>query len=147
MTSKRPVKEELPLTSEAEIAEMIIAFENCTLPHRHWTHRAHLGVAVTYLRKFSPEEALEKIRTQINNYNHQCGDQDGYNETITMLFLRRIHADIQRGASSQILPEEIARLSEACSIDWIYRYYSKTLIWSDSAKAGWVEPDLRPLDF
>lgn len=140
-------KEELPLATVAEIAETVAAFENCILPHRHWTHRAHLCVAVTYLRQMPFDQALTRLRANINTYNRQCGDPDGYNETITVLFLRRIHADMQCGASRNSLPEEISRLFAACSVDWLYRYYSKALIWSDTAKAGWIKPDLEPLDF
>ena len=147
MTRPETHKEEPPLATVVEIAETVAAFENCTLPHRHWTHRAHLCVAVTYLRQMPFDQALARLRAKINNYNSQCGDPDGYNETITVLFLLRIQADMAAGACLENMPEDIARLAEACSVNWLYRYYSKELIWSASAKSGCVEPDLQPLDF
>ena len=148
MSSRRATaKVELPLTETGEIAEKVRQFERCSLPYQHWTHRAHLAVAVTYLREMPYDAALETLRTNINRYNNTCGDPRGYNETITILFLKRLDADMTAGRNLASLPEEIARLADAYSVDWLYRYYSKTLIWSNEAKTAWITPDLRPLDF
>jgi hypothetical protein len=41
-------KEELPLATDDAIMEAVALFETCSLPYRHWTHRAHLAVAIRY---------------------------------------------------------------------------------------------------
>jgi hypothetical protein len=41
----------------------------------------------------------------------------------------------------------VEELSRRCSVDWFYEYYSNDRISSAAARAGWVEPDLKPLDF
>ncbi len=145
-TAKRP-KHDLPFANDAEIAVLVGQFENCTWPYERWTHRAHLAVAVTYLRDNSFEAAVQRMRESICRYNRTCGDPTGYHETITLLFLRRIARrlrDIGSGASSAAIVDELVR---DCDMHWPLAYYSKERLWSPEARATWVEPDLRPLDF
>lgn len=140
-------KTELPLAQDSEIESLVSRFEACQLPYEHWTHRAHLAVAVMYLRQHTFENALARTRERIQAYNHHCGDPDGYNETVTRMFLRKIHAETERSHRGLTMHEEVAELSRICTVAWLYRYYSAELIWSDAAKSGWVEPDGQKIDF
>jgi len=143
----KSVKQEMPLASDAAIMDLVQAFEARRLPYSNWTHRAHLAVAVACVRAMSHEEACEKIRGCIQAYNHCCGDPAGYNETITRLFLMVLRHDLNRGAAAASMHEELARAAKEYGVSWLYDYYSRGLIWSDEAKAGWIEPDRKPIDF
>lgn len=145
--NRRIEKSELPLKDDIEVADLVEKFESRTLPYKHWTHRAHLAVAVTYLYQMSFDMALRRIRQMIKAYNQTIGDPDGYNETLTILFMRKIQHDIDAGTYCLYLFEEVARLASECPIQWVYQFYSKELIWSSEAKAGWVEPDLSEIVF
>jgi hypothetical protein len=46
----RSHKRELPLQQDADVERLVGAFEALTFPREHWTHRAHLAVAVTSIR-------------------------------------------------------------------------------------------------
>ena len=46
----KPGKEELPLASQSDIAELAEKYEAYTLPYKNWTHRAHLALALFYLK-------------------------------------------------------------------------------------------------
>jgi len=144
---KRIEKSDLPLADDAEIVNLVRQFEQCTLPYKHWTHRAHLAVATLYLRKFSFDDALVRIRKNICAYNQKCGDPEGYNESITLMFMKKIDAESKRDDNSRSIHEQVKRLQHLCTVDWLYNYYSPDLIWSDQAKAGWVDPDVVELDF
>jgi hypothetical protein len=139
-------KLELPFATAADIEAAVAQFEACTLPYEHWTHRAHLAVALVYARRHAYDVALTRIRDHINAYNRTCGQADGYNETVTVLFLRKVFAEAARPNALE-LPEELARLATLCTAQWVYRYYSKERVWSAEAKAQWLAPDLAPLDF
>jgi hypothetical protein len=134
------------LETDATVRALVAAFEACTLPYANWTHRAHLAVATTYLVDGDAAAALAHVRDGIERYNRTCGDPLGYNETVTRLYIRRIDADLRRAPGGS-LPERIERLASAYPPDWMYAYYSRERIWSTEAKRGWLEPDLRPLDF
>lgn len=142
-----PEKGELPLREDAEIERLVSAFEARTLPCEAWTHRAHLAVAITYIRRYGYPRALTELRRTITAYNLACGKPGGYSETITMLFLRKVAAESKHDRCLVSLPAELARLEALCGVEWMYRYYSRALIWSSEARRQWVEPDLLELDF
>jgi hypothetical protein len=78
--------------------ELVVAFEGLTLPFVQWTHRAHVRVAYTYLRRHAFDEALRRMRVGVKAYNaHNAvpeGPTSGYNETTTHAFLHLIAATI-----------------------------------------------------
>jgi hypothetical protein len=138
---------DIPFASDAEVAEMVALFERCEWPYPRWTHRAHLGVALCYLRTHSFEEALARARQYIQLYNHTCGDPNGYHETITVLFLRRVHRYLQEYPGEVSLAAAVEELAAACDMKWPMEYYTSERLWSADAKSGWVEPDRQPLNF
>lgn len=140
-------KQEPPLASDADVAALVQAFEACTLPYVHWTHRAHLAVAVSYVRTMSHAAALERIRERIGAYNRCCGDPAGYNETVTRMFLMVLRHDADHGVAVPGLAGEVARAAREYGVEWLERYYSKERIWSAEAAAGWIEPDRASFDF
>lgn len=147
-TSHQPRRKvDVPFADDAEIATLVARFEAATWPYERWTHLAHLAVGLTYVRAMPFDVALSQLRKHIVLYNRSCGDPTGYNETVTILFLRMIasaYGDPHDPRALHVLVEELAR---RCTVDWLYQYYSKDRIWSEAAKQSWIEPDRRPLDF
>ena len=143
----RQGKIELALSTDTEIATLARQHNNCTLPYENWTHRAHIAVALYYLQSMSLEDATRKLRVNIHAYNTVKGDGMGYSETITVLFMKKIAYELQQRESKPGIVDELERLLDICTIEWVYNYYSPQLIWSQQARQEWVEPDLKPLDF
>jgi hypothetical protein len=135
------------LATEAAIERLVRDFESLALPCAHWTHSAHLAVAVAYLRRLGFEAALEQLRLRINAFNRACGNPDGYNETLTILFLRRIAAELSAEGEAAPMTALVARLERLCPSDWVAQYYSPERIASPQARQSWVEPDRRALEF
>lgn len=140
-------KIDLPFATDAEVVDMVVQFERCEWPYPRWTHRAHIGVALYYLRTYSLEVALDRGRLHIPMYNRTRGDPAGYHETITVLFMRRVHRYLQDNPSQPSLADAIEEVAAACDMLWPLRYYSTERLWSAEARAGWVDPDRQPLDF
>jgi hypothetical protein len=141
----RRQKIDLPFTTDAEVLNMVALFERCEWPYPRWTHRAHLGVALSYLLAYPFEAALARVRHHIPLYNRSCGNPSGYHDTITVLFMRRVQRYLQDHSDQPVLAAAIEELA-ACDMQWPLRYYSPEHLWSAEARAGWVEPDRRPLD-
>jgi hypothetical protein len=139
-------KIDLPFATEADIAEMVRLFESCELPYERWTHRAHMAVAAFYLGRYPLSEAIARARDGIRRYNVARGDPAGYHETITVVFMRLVASELAADP-----PDGVAGLvndlAGRCQNDWLYRYYSRDRLWSAEARAAFVPPDLRPLDF
>jgi hypothetical protein len=135
--------------SESEIQAVIHGFEACSTAAADFTHCAHLTVAAWYLTDDSVGGALQKMRASIFRFvdHHQVG-RAKYNETITLFWLKAVESFLQRSGRGQPLLQRVNGLIEALGDSrLVFEYYSRELLWSEEAKRGWVEPDLKPLDF
>jgi hypothetical protein len=107
-------------------------------------HREHLELAWTYLRLHPIEEGERVMIAAIRHIARQHGAQDKYHDTITRAWLRCVAVHMQRwGAAS--FEEFIERNPDLLNRKLLEHFYSRELIFGASARAGWVEPDLRAL--
>jgi hypothetical protein len=130
-----------------EIESLVQRFESCALNPAEMTHRAHLAVSAWYLSRFSISDATGRIRESLVRFIEHNGLK-GYNETITMFWIKLVMnslENLERGrAIEDLISDLIARFGNSRII---FDYYSKGRLLSEEAKAGWVEPDLKPLGF
>jgi hypothetical protein len=138
-------KPDPPFASDAEVADLVRLFESCELPGTRWTHRAHLAVAASYLRCYPLSGATDRARVHIRRYNESRGNHTGYHETVTVLFLRLVARELR--SDPPTLSAFVNDLAGRFPTDWLLGYYSRDRLWSAEARAGFLEPDLRPLDF
>jgi RimJ/RimL family protein N-acetyltransferase len=134
------------------ITAIVQAFENHSLPLPEWTHQAHLTTALYYLHHFGLDIALCKMRAGIILYNQALlldnTTSRGYHETLTLFWMRLIDAFLKKHPEKR-LSEQLDLLlgSEWGSRDVVLRYYSEPYIMSTRARAQWVEPDIKAIDF
>jgi hypothetical protein len=132
--------------------ELLNAWTGLTLPFDQWTHRAHVRVALTLLRRHGFDEALRRMRAGVQSYNahHHVPEapDSGYNETTTHAFFHLIAAVDAAYASAipapdgetfcdshpQLMTRHVLRL-----------FYSPQRRMDPRAKTQFVEPDLCPL--
>jgi hypothetical protein len=137
--------------SLVEVSDLVEAFEAGTLPREHWTHHAHLVVALWYLVNFPHEEATAKARCGIRAYNQACGVENtltsGYHETLTRFWMWVVASFL--GEHSAVLPiHELATAllnSAYADRNLPFTYYSKSHLMSVEARMNWAEPDLGQL--
>ncbi|MDQ3747149.1 MAG: hypothetical protein M3444_22480 [Acidobacteriota bacterium] len=133
-----------------EILALVRGFEDCTLAREHWTHAAHLTVALWNLLQYDWPEAVARVRLGINCYNAAHGiattPTGGYHETLTLFWLRRVRAFLEGGRNEarslvSLANELVAAFDKSLPL----AYYTRARLFSPEARAGWVEPDLKPL--
>lgn len=134
--------------SDTEVAALVSAFENATIPASEFTHAAHIAVALSYLDTFSPEQALERMREKIRAFAARHGVTNLYHETLTTFWMRLL--EHMAGASDVDLP--LWRRINLIVEDWTKRrpveaHYSRELITSQTARDKWVPPDRLPIPF
>lgn len=139
------------ISSSEHLETLVAHFEARTLPREAWTHRAHLGLALWTLQRFSPEDSLEFLRREISDYNQEIGvingPFSGYHETMTQFYLRAVAAFLKQQNNENDLDELWAQLSEKWGDrNAIFAYYSRRHLFSPSTRAHFAPPDLRPLD-
>lgn len=143
-------KPHTPFTELAQVERVVRGFDACTLPCDEWTHAAHLTVGLWYARAYPPDEALDRVRAGIQRYNAACVPVDGpgYHETITRFYMWLIgkylatldeRTDVVRATNGLVafaaLPQNLPTA-----------YYTSSSLSSESARSGWVAPDVQQLD-
>jgi hypothetical protein len=138
---------ETDIMTDSEIEALVRAFQDGSLPRAGWTHRAHLTVALWYLRKHPREEAARLVSDGIRRYNGRHGNHDGYHETVTRAWLAVIARFLGEHDRGQSLADLARALLEECGEKgYLLRYYSQDALMSDEARRVWVPPDLRPIE-
>src|SRR3954469_1990263 len=113
--------------------EFLAALEAGTLPGELMDHAAHLRLALLF--RGAPERAREVLL----KYIRRVGADVKYNETLTWFWLRAVNA--HEGDLAALLKTSLADTSLPM------RHWSPEVLFSEAARAQWVEPDLRPLPF
>jgi len=138
-------------TSRDEIEAVVHGFENCTTPDSEFDHRAHLTVALSYLHlyKLTIPEATERMRAGLYRFlDHHGHDRQKYHETITLFWIKLVQSFLERTDASSSVADLANEMNDLYgNSQFIYNYYSKERLSSDEARKGWIEPDVKPLDF
>jgi hypothetical protein len=107
-------------------------------------HREHVELAWSYLEVYPIDEAVDRMTAAIRHVAQSHGASDKYHETITRAWLHFVAVHRQRwGAAS--FEAFLERNPDLLNRDLVKRFYSRELIFSDAARAVWVDPDLRRL--
>lgn len=130
-------------------AELLAAFEGCSLPDELWDHRAHVRVASMYSSRFSLQEANDRMRSGIKAYQRARKITDalerGYHETLTLAFMQLVYVAVRQTGPHASSLEFCEAHPELLDKRILRRFYSKEQITTWQAKAEFVEPDLAPL--
>lgn len=133
--------------NENEILDVVRSFEDGTISRDKWKHAEHLTVAF-YYAKNSPllDEATDKMRGGIFNLLKSFGvdleKEMPYHETMTRFWMKLVYdfAKVRNGYS--IVETANLIVENFGDKDLPLKYYSRELLFSDRARAEFVEPNL-----
>lgn len=106
-----------------------------------------------HVHRHGAEEAITRLRTGIRALNETHGtantETGGYHETITVAYVRLLDQFLATPAPARSLEDRLADLLAAPLADraFLFRFWSRDLLLSPTARATWTPPDLRPLTF
>jgi len=145
--------------TDSEVAALVLAFENASIPACDFTRAAHIAVALSYLNAFSPDEALQRMREKIRFFAAYHGVTNLYHETLTTFWMRLLEhlastgdVDPSRRSCNAKTDLPLWRRINLIVDHWTERrpveaHYSRELISSQAARDKWCPPDLLPLPF
>lgn len=137
-----------PFETDEDVLGVVRKFESCEYAPDDFGHRLHLTVALVYLLDSSYAVALERMRQGLHRFVAHHKLSRVYHETLTVFWARRVLAFIEQSDKARGLTHLANELNDACaSSRLVFDYYTKERIDSDEARACWLDPDLRPLDF
>jgi len=131
--------------TENDIKTLVEAFENGTVSEAEWRHAEHLVVALYYLSKHDFDAALKKMRDGIFNllraFKVDLSKEMPYHETLTVFWMRTVD-DFRRSKNGASMTEICNELTIEFDKDYPLRFYSRELLFSDRARAEFVEANL-----
>ncbi len=132
---------------EKEIAEVVRTFEDATISRDVWKHAEHLTVALHYLSLHDIETATTKMRDGIFNlltsgFGLDLSKEMPYHETLTIFWMRTV-ADFNASKNGSSFLNKANELVEAYDKDYPLRFYSRDYLFSDEARARFVEGNLQ----
>lgn len=130
-------------TSESEIADLVASFEDATIARDVWRHAEHLVVALHYASRHSLDEATQMMRRGLfnllsNGFNVNLAKEMPYHETLTVFWMKTV-ADYSRSKNGASLVDKANELVETYDKDYPLVFYSRELLFSDEARATFVE--------
>src|SRR5215831_15082429 len=136
--------------TKEDILSLVRSFEDATISRDDWKHREHLIVALYYVSDHDLETATRKMRSGIlnlleNGFKVDLSKEMPYHETMTVFWMRTVAAfNASKNGDSMI--SKVAEMIELFDKDYPLRFYSRELLFSDEARARFVEADIKTFD-
>jgi hypothetical protein len=122
------------------------SFEACAISAAGFTHGAHLRLAYVYLAQHDVDAALQIMRDAINRFlGHHQIDASKYHETLTRAWLMAVRHFMDRAGSTGCADDFLSKSAVLLDSNVMLTHYSKDVLFSAAARAGFVEPDLDPI--
>ena len=125
--------------------ELTRALERGEIANEHFHHASHLHVAWVYLvESLSVQEAANKMRETLRRFAAAAGKPQKYHETITLFWVHLL-GRAQAVSRAERLEDVVHANPQLLEKDFPLAYYSADRLFSDEARASWMEPDLKPI--
>ena len=129
--------------------DLLKNFHDQNIPSTQWTHRSHLRVGYLYLKKYSFDMALIRIRNNIKQLNLVNKVEEsvfsGYNETVTVAWLCLIQDVLALNIKTKDSEDFLESFMNILPKDKLQAFYSRNRLYSDRAKKEFLEPNLKKL--
>jgi len=124
-------------------AELLEAFEQCTLSNSAFHHEDHIRVAFLYLSRLPALQALQRFRDSLVRFAETHGKAGLYNETVTWAYILIIRERMARAGRAQDWSEFKAANPDLFDRgrDLLRRYYRSETLTSALAKSTFLFPD------
>lgn len=118
-------------------------FEAGRFPPDRFDHRAHVRLAYVYLAEHDTDEAVTLLRSALRSWlRHHRVDPAKYHETITRAWILAVRHFMETSAGAASAAAFIDAHPLLLDRKIMLTHYSADLLFSNEARARFVEPDL-----
>ena len=138
-------------THQLSDAEFIAAMDGLTLSGDDFRHYDHVRLAWVFLRESASDGgpdidvATVRMTRAIRRFAVHHGAVRKYHDTMTRAYTRFVAAHARMTPHLASFAEFAVAHPELFDRSLPLAYYSESRLMSSDARAGWVEPDLKPL--
>jgi len=120
--------------------------ESCTVTPAQFDHRAHVRLAYVYLTQHDAESAHDRMRGTLRTFLQCHGvTPTKYHETITRAWILAVRHFMEKTEATESADAFIDRNPEILDAKIMLTHYSADLLFSDSARHTFIEPDRAPI--
>lgn len=124
----------------------VAAFESASLAPDAFSHRDHLRLAYIYLSDADVDTATDRMRTALRRFlRHHGVGETKYHETMTRAWILAVRHFLEKTAATRCADEFIDAHPEMLDPAIMLTHYSANRLFSDAARANFIEPDLDPI--
>ena len=132
--------------SEKEILDLVEKFESATIAREAWRHAEHLTVALYYLSHHDFDTATATMRKGIlnlltNGFAVDLSKEMPYHETLTVFWMLTLKSYIEDTNGTSIM-SKANDVVEKYDKDYPLKFYSREYLFSEAARADFLEGDL-----
>ena len=121
-------------------------FESCAFRVAEFNHRAHLRLAYVYLTDHDVETAYRSMRDALPAFlEHNGVDPSKYHDTMTRAWILAVRHFMEKTPDSDSADLFIEQNPQMLDSNIMMTHYSAEGLFSDEARAQFVEPDLDPI--
>lgn len=122
------------------------AFESGDIAPDAFSHRDHLRLAYVYLSGTDVDAACARMRTALLGFlGHHGIAATKYHETMTRAWILAVRHFLEKTAATRCADEFIDAHPEMLDPAIMLTHYSANRLFSDAARANFIEPDLDPI--
>ncbi len=135
--------------NENEIHELVASFEDASIARGVWKHPEHVAVALYYVDKYGLEKGTDRMRGGLFNllvkgFGVDLAKEMPYHETLTVFWMRTV-ADFNAVKNGTSLLDKANKAIDIFDKNYPMRFYTREFLFSDEARARFLEPDLLPM--
>jgi hypothetical protein len=109
-------------------------------------HAAHLRLAYMHLAAYGPETAASAFKESLLAYlAHHGIDRSKYHETLTRAWLLAVWHFMRKAGATACAEDFLTKSRILLDSRVMLTHYSESLLFSNSARTQFLEPDLEPI--
>lgn len=121
-------------------------FEGCCFPPAAFDHRAHVRLAYTYLTDHDTDAACQRMQGALLAYlRYHSIDVSKYHETMTRAWIMAVRHFMETSPAAESADAFLERNPRLLDSAVMMTHYSAEVLFSDKARARFVEPNLSPI--
>ena len=130
------------MDDEMRIDELVRRLGDLTLLNQLFRHRDHLRFAHYRLLRNGWPFALDAVSEQIARFARHHGQPGKFHVTMTQCWVRLVAGALAGEPRKCSFEQLVARHPQLLDKSLPMQYYSRERLFSDAARARWLEPDL-----
>jgi hypothetical protein len=121
-------------------------FDGREFPPADFDHRAHVRLAYVYLVEHDADAAHELMRSSLLRFLASVGvDSSKYHETMTRAWILAVQHFMTLTPRCTSSDAFMAKNPQVLDSTVMMKHYSAEVLFSDEARATFVEPNLKPI--